>query len=43
MPLKPWRQGIEARAEIQQVFPGIFALPLSGSSMHHGSGKINSH
>jgi len=43
VPREPGGQGIKARAEIQQVFPGIFTLSLSGATMYHGSGKINSH
>ena len=36
-------EGIEARAEIQQVFSRVFPLSFSGSSMNYWFWKINSH
>jgi hypothetical protein len=34
MPLKQRGEGIGARAEIQHIFLGFFALSLSGTTMH---------
>jgi hypothetical protein len=41
MPLKGRRVGIDARAEIQHIFFGIFALSLSVASMNLAFGKVN--
>jgi hypothetical protein len=41
MPLKEGGKGIDARAEIQHIFFGIFALSLSVASMNFTFGKDN--
>jgi hypothetical protein len=41
MPLEQGGKGIDARAEIQHIFLGIFALSFSGTSMNLAPGKDN--
>jgi hypothetical protein len=41
MPLKERGVGIDARAEIQDILFGIFALSLSIASMNLAFGKVN--
>jgi hypothetical protein len=43
VPQKRGREGIDTRAEIQDIFSGFFALTLSGTAMNISLRKVNHH